>query len=78
MTGKQFRIRRAVMDFTQAQLALELGVQPNTISRYENEDLKIPKAVQLALTTIEQQVRLRDEEFNEQGEKTRGDNGSSN
>jgi transcriptional regulator with XRE-family HTH domain len=78
MTGKQFRIRRAVMDFTQAQLASELGVQPNTISRYETEDLKIPKAVELALKTIEQQVRQRDEEFNEQGEKTKEDNGSSN
>jgi transcriptional regulator with XRE-family HTH domain len=63
MTGKQFRIRRAVMDLTQAQLASELGVQPNTISRYENEDLKIPKAVELALKTIEQQVSQRDEEF---------------
>ncbi len=66
------------MDFTQAQLASELGVQPNTISRYETEDLKIPKAVELALKTIEQQVRQRDEEFNEQGEKTKEDNGSSN
>jgi transcriptional regulator with XRE-family HTH domain len=78
MTGKQFRIRRAVMDLTQAQLASELGVQPNTISRYENEDLKIPKAVQLALETVERKVSLRDEEFNEQGEKTKEDNGSSN
>jgi DNA-binding XRE family transcriptional regulator len=71
MTGKQFRIKRATMDLTQAQLASELGVQPNTISRYETEDLKIPKAVELALKTIEQQVRQRDEEFNEQGEKTK-------
>ncbi len=66
------------MDLTQAQLASELGVQPNTISRYENEDLKIPKAVQLALETVERKVSLRDEEFNEQGEKTKEDNGSSN
>ncbi len=67
------------MDLTQAQLASELGVQPNTISRYENEDLKIPKAVELALKTIEQQVSLRDEEFNEQGEENKGgenDNGT--
>ena len=59
------------MDLTQAELAEFLGVQPNTISRYETEDLKIPKAVELALKTIEQQVRQRDEEFNEQGEKTK-------
>ncbi len=67
------------MDLTQAQLASELGVQPNTISRYENEDLKIPKAVELALKTIEQQVSLRDEEFNTQGEEKKGgenDNGT--
>ncbi len=71
MTGKQFRIRRAVMDLTQAQLASELGVQPNTISRYENEDLKIPKAVELALKTIEQQVSQRDEEFNDEERRER-------
>jgi transcriptional regulator with XRE-family HTH domain len=71
MKGKQFRIRRATMDLTQAQLASELGVQPNTISRYENEDLKIPKAVELALKTIEQQVRQRDEEFNEEERRER-------
>ncbi len=59
------------MDLTQAQLASELGVQPNTISRYENEDLKIPKAVELALKTIEQQVRQRDEEFNEEERRER-------
>jgi transcriptional regulator with XRE-family HTH domain len=62
MTGKQFRIRRAVMDLTQAQLAELLGIQANTISRYETEDLKIPKAVELALDTIERKINADDEQ----------------
>ncbi len=56
MTGKQFRIRRATLDLTQAQLAELLGIQPNTISRYETEDLKIPKVTELALETIELRI----------------------
>ncbi len=44
------------MDLTQAQLAELLGVQSNTISRYETEDLKIPTAIELALETIERRI----------------------
>jgi transcriptional regulator with XRE-family HTH domain len=62
MTGKQFRIKRATLDLTQAELAELLGVQPNTISRYETEDLKIPKAIELALETVERKINARDEQ----------------
>jgi DNA-binding transcriptional regulator YiaG len=62
MSPKQFRIRRAVMDLTQVQLAELLGVQANTVSRYETEDLKIPKAVELALDTIERKINADDEQ----------------
>jgi transcriptional regulator with XRE-family HTH domain len=64
MTGREFKIKRVILDMTQAEIATELGLQPNTISRYETGDLKIPKTVELALETIERK-------FNEQVEKTR-------
>lgn len=53
MTGKEFRIQRNLLDLTQAELANELGLNPNTISRYENEDLPIPKTVELAMEALE-------------------------
>lgn len=56
MTGKEFKIRRVTLDMTQAQIAVELGLQANTVSRYETGDLSIPKTVELALETIERKV----------------------
>ncbi len=53
MTGKEFRIKRNLMDLTQAELAFKLGLNPNTISRYENEDLPIPRTVELAIKAVE-------------------------
>jgi DNA-binding XRE family transcriptional regulator len=50
------------MDLTQVQLAELLGVQANTISRYETEDLKIPKAIELALETVERKINALDEQ----------------
>jgi transcriptional regulator with XRE-family HTH domain len=64
MTGREFKIKRVIVDMTQAEIATELGLQPNTVSRYETGDLKIPKTVELALETIERK-------FNKQGEKTK-------
>ena len=52
MTGKEFRIKRNLLDLTQAELARELELNPNTISRYEKEDLQIPKTVELALEAL--------------------------
>ena len=49
MTGQEFRIKRNLLDLTQAELAEKLGLNPNTVSRYENGDLKIPKTVELAI-----------------------------
>ena len=45
---------------TQAELAAELGIQPNTVSRYETGDLRIPKTVELAMEALER--RLADKE----------------
>jgi DNA-binding XRE family transcriptional regulator len=53
MTGKEFRIKRNLLDMTQGQLAGLLELNPNTISRYENDDLKVPKTVELAMKAIE-------------------------
>lgn len=53
MTGKEFKIKRVTLDLTQAELGKELDISSNTISRYETEDLLIPKTVELALEALE-------------------------
>lgn len=52
MTGKEFKIQRVIMDFTQAELGEKLDISANTVSRYETEDLKIPKVVELAMKQL--------------------------
>ncbi len=52
MTGKEFKIQRVTMDFTQAELGEKLNISANTVSRYETEDLKIPKVVELAMKQL--------------------------
>ncbi len=56
MTGKEFKIKRINLDLTQTQLAAELGLQANTVSRYETGEMTVPKAVELALETIERRL----------------------
>lgn len=53
MTPKEFKIKRVTLDLTQSQLAEQLGLQGNTISRYETGDLPIPKTVELAIEALE-------------------------
>lgn len=57
MNGKELKIKRAILDMTQSELADELEMNPNTISRYENEDLPIPKTVELALEALERRQK---------------------
>lgn len=45
--------RRSALGWTQKQLAEALGVQPNTVTRWENGILPVPVYVPLALETIE-------------------------
>ena len=40
MTGSQIRELRKTLGYTQARLAEEVGVTPNTIARYEREELR--------------------------------------
>ena len=51
-TNKEFKIKRVTLDMTQEQLADALGLNPNTISRYETGALQIPKAIELAIETL--------------------------
>ena len=43
MNGKQLRAIRARLKLTQVQMADEVGVAPNTIARYERDELPIPE-----------------------------------
>jgi putative transcriptional regulator len=40
MTGAEIRELRKTLGYTQARLAEEIGVTPNTIARYEREELR--------------------------------------
>ncbi len=40
MTGEQIKELRKSLGYTQARLAEEVGLTPNTIARYERDELK--------------------------------------
>lgn len=52
MIGKELKEKRIELDFTQEQLANELGVTANTVARWERDEMKIPPFLHLALETI--------------------------
>lgn len=52
MKGEALREAREKMGLTQVQLAEELGVQSNTVARYERGVLTIPKVVELAIEAL--------------------------
>ena len=45
MTGKALRAARSRLKLTQGELAKRLGVQKNTVWRWENEQRHIPETV---------------------------------
>lgn len=49
MDARDFKINRVILGFTQKQLADELEINSNTVSRYETGDLTIPKTVAYAV-----------------------------
>jgi DNA-binding transcriptional regulator YiaG len=53
MTGEELKNFREKMGLSQDQLAKELKVARNTVSRWELEERKIPEFLELALETIE-------------------------
>jgi transcriptional regulator with XRE-family HTH domain len=53
MRGRELKARRKALGTTQVELAEILGVQPNTVARWENGVLDVPKVVALAIETVE-------------------------
>ena len=53
MTGEQIKELRKSLGFTQAKLAEEVGLTPNTIARYERDELKPSPPVLKLLKLIE-------------------------
>lgn len=55
MTGDELKKKRTALELTQAQLAGLLDVKPNTVTRWENGVLVVPRTVELAMDTIERE-----------------------
>ena len=49
MTPQELRSTRERLGFTQAQLAAELDVQPNTVARWERGELPISRVTEFAV-----------------------------
>jgi len=45
MKGTLLRTRRKQLGMTQVELAAALGVAPNTVARYERDEIGIPEPV---------------------------------
>ncbi len=56
MTGDELKTFREKSGLSQDQLAKELKVARNTVSRWELEERKIPEYLELALQTIERNL----------------------
>jgi transcriptional regulator with XRE-family HTH domain len=54
MKGAKLKERRKALGLTQAELAELLGVRMNTVARWENGVLDVPRMVDLAMDAIEQ------------------------
>jgi transcriptional regulator with XRE-family HTH domain len=52
MKGNEFKKLRESVGLSQSQLGRELDLYVRTISKYENDDLAIPKVTELALRYI--------------------------
>jgi transcriptional regulator with XRE-family HTH domain len=55
MTGDELRKVREALGMTQEQLAIALGVAPNTVARWERSERAIPPYLSLALQTVERE-----------------------
>ena len=60
MTGREFKKLRQSTGLSQSQLGRELDLYVRTISKYENDDLIIPKVTELALRYVAQQVKQKE------------------
>lgn len=57
MKGAEFKKLRESVGLSQSQLGRELDLYVRTVSKYENDDLVIPKVTELALRYIVEQVK---------------------
>jgi putative transcriptional regulator len=53
MTGEQIKELRKSLGYTQARLAEEVGVTPNTIARYERDEFKPSSPVRKLLEMLQ-------------------------
>ena len=60
MRGKEFKKLRQSTGLSQSQLGRELDLYVRTISKYENDDLAIPKVTELALRYVVQQAKQKE------------------
>jgi transcriptional regulator with XRE-family HTH domain len=60
MTGREFKKLRESTGLSQSQLGRELDLYVRTISKYENDDLAIPKVTELALRYVAQQTKKKE------------------
>ena len=60
MTGREFKKLRQSTGLSQSQLGRELDLYVRTISKYENDDLAIPKVTELALRYVVQQAKQKE------------------
>jgi putative transcriptional regulator len=58
MTGTQIKELRKNLGYTQARLAEEVGLTPNTIARYERDELKPSPPVLKLLRLLELSMEL--------------------
>ena len=58
MTGIQIKELRKSLGYTQARLADEVGLTPNTIARYERDELKPSPPVLKLLRLLERSQEL--------------------
>jgi putative transcriptional regulator len=59
MTGTEIKELRKILGYTQARLAEEVGVTPNTIARYERDEFKPSPPVLKLLKILELMVTER-------------------
>ena len=59
MTGAELHTFREKLGLSQSQLATLLGVTPNTLARWERDELTIqhPRILELALTELRRRKR---------------------
>ena len=60
MQPTEFKKLRKSVGLSQSQLARELDLYVRTISKYENNDLVIPKVTELALRYVVQQAKKKE------------------